>query len=169
MNPATQRKPAPFVTDNEALALALQTAGVPAIECRNIYTKETLARLGFATARAAFEKGAKGTVTFTFERTPDLAEILAGWEEAETAHKARSDAKADACTPREFGRLAGTLHLKRREFGQVWRKRSPLFIEQEGEAIRTEEGDGYRITLPGMKICSIDAPEAVKRRLGFIK
>lgn len=163
------RQAVPFETQNEAIAFTLFKCGCKLLAVRNTYTAEMLRKLGFATVRDAWKKKARGAVTYVFEPSDDLTAILDGWSDGET-NRDEQGAYIEGCTPREFGHIAQNLLTGRSEFGKLWEFQTPRFRQENGPASVAKDGDGNDVlTSPGFRECSIDAPDHIKRKLGFIK
>lgn len=187
LGPADQ----PFETDDGMLAFALYLAGAPFANdnlwCKNVYTVETLKKLGFSgqglnpsqAALAAVKANKRGDVRFLFASLNDrLVKIFKDQEQLiEKEHRQGrelfrelidrlSQGKMDR---EEFAvRLACVLLKTRSEFMNGWKQQDPrIRVMLPGKAQKQDLGArGIVVTRPGFVEVGASASEETKRRLG---
>ncbi len=147
-----------FETGNGLQALALALAGFPLIGLRNEYTPEQLAKLSL-TARAAWEQGVPGSVTYTFARTPELIEAIAAWDTERAILSAGGDPTDVQVSQSDVVRIACCALVQRKPWADMWKKIVPMLkVMHAGAPTTTTLPDGnLRTSFPGFTSISINA------------
>lgn len=166
-----------FDTDNTALAFSLRSAGVPwkdpANPCWNVYTPETLKRLGVRTVQEAVELGKPGKVTYFLDRPDNLKSLLDAWDK-----QGVESAKIEQGLPGEGFLNIDPVDMVRilahclkgyAKFKSIWREVPPkLSVKNPGSVRKSTRADGSTVVkLPGRRIVSANASEATIKRLGI--
>lgn len=179
---------APFVTENVKLAFALYSAGIPLAMIKNTYTAAHLRTLGFTglpieeATRQAHQRGHAGKVAYSFEKTPQLAEIVKAFDEAQKVADSKEDydfsklalgvfenVQSGALTPNEgIAKIICYAMDARREFLKLWKNVVPqIHIKKEGDPTTRDGANGAKIVShPGFIEYSLNASPEIKRHLG---
>lgn len=157
----------PFTTGNMALALALQTVGVKLLDVWNVYDDDLLRRLNKPSAKAAFDAGSPGKVTYFFEQTPALKPLLDAYDECAAKLKDGEELEEIEVTAEDTMRVACVVLKKRNEFANLWKGQVPKLLISNGDFTTTSDGNGGgSITSPGFKLISINASAATREKMG---
>ncbi len=152
----TEKSAGVFPTRNQALALALLTAGVETAppHVTNLYTTTKLKELRMSASEAE-KKGVPGLLTYYFRTSERLQSMLAAWDAQKESIRSGEAAELEI-SDEDFMRAAAMLAHNREGFRGLWRQCRALV------KIPDDDGKGFRII-------STNASPELRARMGFSK
>lgn len=156
-----------FTTGNTMLAQALIQCGASFVRLANIYDAQTLKRLGFKTAREAWQAGKPGKITYFFEQDELLKRLIKVFDETQAAID-KGDSIEVQPDVEDVMRILCTGLKQRKTFLEAWKTVTPLVqIPNEGQSKTSTHGGVTTVESPGFRLVSINASSATKKRLNL--
>lgn len=169
------QQPTHFTTSNAPLAHALSVVGFKLLAIWNDYTDATLDHLRMPDVKTAKANRRPGSLTYVFERSPELQPALDSWDEMGVALKASKPEPGNVgamALPPEMrpdamkvirATMAGHDH-----FHALWLHVPARYVQHgKGDPVIVEDAatGGKTVTFPGVKIVSEGLSETDRKKI----